>query len=36
MKKYNDLEIKIISLSACDVLTESYSGADNMVDDDWE
>lgn len=36
MKKYHDLEIEIISLSACDVLTDSYFDADNMVDDDWE
>ena len=36
MKKYEILEIKIVSLSACDVLTESYSDADNMIDDDWE
>ena len=35
MKKYENLEIEIVSLSAYDVLTESYSNADNMIEDDW-
>lgn len=35
MKKYENLEIKIVSFSVCDVLTESYSNADNMIEDDW-
>lgn len=33
MKKYANLELEIVFLSTYDVLTESYSNADNMIED---